>query len=197
MDCDTAGEPAAGLADVSQAPVPGHRSQRRSFDKRADRLQDAPRGACGKTHACHQRGESRVRAQIVPARVGLEERHAHVALLERLVSQGAPFPTGSSTIEQLDPATATHVPLISGLTTAIDMVPLPGAHRNGLLVLEHSSAGPFFNGPGTVLQFDSPAAMPTKVADCLKMPTSMPRDARTGVLYITEEGGNLVAMPYP
>ncbi len=130
--------------------------------------------------------------QAVPTGIVVDHGKLLVSLL-----RGAPFATGTSTIEQIDPYRATYAPLISNLTTAIGMIPLHGQHQRSLLVLEHSSAGPFFNGPGTVLQFDDPAGMPTKVADCLSRPTSMTLDSRSGQLYVTEEAGKLVSIPFP
>lgn len=110
--------------------------------------------------------------------------------------RGAPFPTGVSTIERVDPRTGNDSRLISNLTTAIETIPLHGRNQP-LLVLEMSAHGPFFSGPGRVLRFDDPALPPQIVADCLASPTSMTLDRNRRTLYVTEEGGNLVGIPYP
>lgn len=129
--------------------------------------------------------------QAVPT--GITE--ANGQLLVSLL-RGAPFATGTSTIERVDPRKGTHAPLISNLTTAIGTLAPNGPDRR-LLVLEYSSAGPFFSGPGTVLRFDKPSGPPTRIADCLHAPTSMTLDRRDGILYVTEEAGKLVGIPMP
>lgn len=129
--------------------------------------------------------------QAVPTDIGVVD---HQLLVSRFT--GAPFATGVSTVEMLDPHTGTHTPLISGLTTAIDTASLDRSRRRkDLLVLEYSSAGPFFQGPGTVLRYDNFAGAPTTVADCLTAPTSMTLNKWNHTLYVTEETGNLVGIP--
>lgn len=130
--------------------------------------------------------------QAVPTGITTEGDDVLVALF-----RGAPFATGSSAIERIASRTAAHAPLIANLTTAIDVLPLRQGRGHGYLVLEMSSAGPFFSGPGTLLQYDDPSGPPTKVADCLSAPTSMTLDRKAGVVYVTEENGNLVGIPYP
>lgn len=130
--------------------------------------------------------------QAVPTGITAVDNQLLVALL-----RGAPFATGTATVEQLDVRHATQAPLISNLTTAMGTVALQQGRQRSLLVLEYSSAGPFFSGPGTVLRFDNPAGPPTKVADCLTRPTSMTLDRRDGILYVTEEGGGLVGIGMP
>jgi hypothetical protein len=66
-------------------------------------------------------------------------------------------------------------------------------------VLEFSNAGPFFQGPGELLGYDVDDSThpPVSVADCLSVPTSITRDQDRGVLYISELGGQIVAIPFP
>lgn len=109
---------------------------------------------------------------------------------------GAPFATGVSSVERIDPVTGEDTRLISNLTTAIGTIPLRQGHQP-LLVLEMAAHGPFFSGPGTILKFEDPAGAPTTVASCLVGPTSMTYDRSTHTLYVTEEEGNLVTIPYP
>jgi hypothetical protein len=127
--------------------------------------------------------------QAVPTGIAVSKDGLLVSLL-----RGAPFATGTSTIERIDPATGGDTSLIPGLTTAIDVIPLRGRH-DPLLVLEHSSSGPFFSGPGTVLRFNGAASTPSTVADCLTLPTSMTLDERTHRLYFTGEDGSLARVP--
>jgi hypothetical protein len=111
--------------------------------------------------------------------------------------RGAPFPTGVSTVELIDPTTGSDTPFITGLTTAIDILPIKDKGETSYLVLESSSAGPFFSGSGEVLLYHDPAGSPVLVANCLTLPTSMTLDRKTGRLYVSEAGGRIVAIPLP
>lgn len=129
--------------------------------------------------------------QAVPTGINMVD---HQLLVSRFT--GAPFATGVSTIEMVDPYTGTHTPLLANLTTAIDTATLRRNHRQSdLLVLEMASAGPFFAGPGTVLRFEDATGTPTVVANCLASPTSMTLNRWNNTLYVTEEEGNLVSVP--
>ncbi len=110
--------------------------------------------------------------------------------------RGAPFPTGTSTVEQIDPATGSDTTLIDNLTTAIDIIPVGKQGVAKYFVLEAASAGPFFSGPGEVLRLDDPAGLPVVLADCLTLPSSMTFNQSTGTLYVTEVDGSLVAIPF-
>ena len=79
--------------------------------------------------------------------------------------------------------------------TAID-VASSGDEDASVLVLEHTSGDllPPFNGPGSLRRWD--AAGPTVLTNCLARPTSMARDERDGVTYITELlTGRVVMVP--
>lgn len=109
--------------------------------------------------------------------------------------RGFPFPPGASVVEQVDPLTGNHSSFITGLRTAIDVIPLKDGGALDYLVLQHTSGTtilPPFTGPGLVLRFDTPAGPPTLVANCLTRPTSMTFDSKTGLLYVTEFGGRVV-----
>ena len=113
--------------------------------------------------------------------------------------RGFPFPAGTSVVEQVDPVTGEHAPLITGLRTAIDVLALREGGDTDYLVLQHSAPGgpplPPFANPGRLLRFEEPGAAPTVIANCLTRPTSMVLDAKTGTLYVTEYGGRVVAIP--
>ena len=108
--------------------------------------------------------------------------------------RGVPFPPGTSTVQEIDPATATQSALITGRKSAIDVLPLSDDDDLDYLVLQHASAGPFFGSPGLVLHFETPADPPTVVTNCLVRPTTMTLNRKTNTLYVTEYGGRLVAM---
>ena len=108
--------------------------------------------------------------------------------------RGVPFPPGTSTVQEIDPTTATQSALITGRKSAIDVLPLSDDVDLDYLVLQHASAGPFFGSPGLVLHFESPADPPTVVTNCLVRPTTMTLNRKTNTLYVTEYGGRLVAV---
>jgi len=110
--------------------------------------------------------------------------------------RGAPFLTGTSSVEQVDPMRGNDIPFITGLTTAIDILPIKEKGETNYLVLQFASAGPFFQGPGLLLRFSDPAGSPTVIADCLTAPTSMTLNKKTGTLYISEGSGRIVAIPF-
>jgi hypothetical protein len=108
--------------------------------------------------------------------------------------RGAPFAPGTSVVEQVDPA-GNHSPLISGLKTAIAVLPFDSARLTDYLVLQHASAGPFFGSPGLLLRFATPAGPPTVIANCLARPTAMTLDAKTSTVYVTDLGGHVLSVP--
>jgi hypothetical protein len=129
-------------------------------------------------------------SQAVPNSIrGLSrDRYALVTLFS-----GFPFGRGASSVRLVDLSTGEQQPLISGLTMAIDALPL-GNWTNKLLVLEHASAfvppGPAgpggFVAPGRLLRFATPSSAPQVLVDTLVTPTSMDLDAESGDLFITE-----------
>jgi hypothetical protein len=129
-------------------------------------------------------------SQAVPNSIrGLSrDRYALVTLFS-----GFPFGRGASSLRLVDLRSGEQQPLISGLTMAIDALPL-GSGTNKLLVLEHASAfvppgpgGPAqFVSPGRLLGFATPSSTPEVLIDTLVTPTSMDLDAETGELFITE-----------
>ena len=120
--------------------------------------------------------------EAVPTGIAYDDGQLLVTLF-----RGVPFPPGTSVVLRIDPATGAQEPFITGLKTAIDIVPEPPPAKGSYLVLQHSSGdGPFFPGPGLVLRFPSASASPETLADCLERPTSMVLDEKTGTLYVAE-----------
>lgn len=109
--------------------------------------------------------------------------------------RGFPFPPGVSAVVDVDPVTGTVTPLVSGLKTAIGVVPL---RYGDLFVLQHISGPPGpppLAGPGSLTYFPSPSGPSTVVANCLSRPTAMTLDERSRTMYITElVTGRLVAI---
>jgi hypothetical protein len=109
--------------------------------------------------------------------------------------RGFPFPVGSSVVEQVDPSTGAHSVLISGLSSAIDVLPITSKGDTDYLVLQFST-NMLAGGPGSLLRFETPSSTPTVLAGCLITPTSMTLDEKTDTLYITELAtGRVVSVP--
>jgi len=104
---------------------------------------------------------------------------------ELLVSlfTGFPFAPGTSLVEQVDPPTGIHTAFLTGLTTAIDVLPVTTGHADSYFVLQHASA-PVLSGPGQLIEISD--GIQTVVESCLTRPTSMTQDKKTGTLYVTE-----------
>jgi hypothetical protein len=101
---------------------------------------------------------------------------------------GFPFPPGQAQVRTVDPMTGANAPLITGLTSAIDVLPVKvGGGEAAFLTLEFSTnqvtAPP---APGRVQLFNTPTGPPVVLAHCLITPTSMVLDQKSGDLYITE-----------
>ncbi|HEY5551389.1 MAG TPA: ScyD/ScyE family protein, partial [Opitutaceae bacterium] len=110
--------------------------------------------------------------------------------------RGVPFAPGTSNVVAVDPATGAWASFIGGLKTAIDVLSMPvGLSSHDYLVLQHASVGPFFASPGQLLGFDDAGGSKTVIADCMTRPTSMALDAQTGILYVVELGGRVLAIP--
>jgi hypothetical protein len=108
--------------------------------------------------------------------------------------RGLPFSPGTSVVQQMDLA-GNQTALITGLKSAIGVLPFTTGRNTDYLVLQHASVGPFFGSPGLLLRFASPAGPPTVIANCLTRPTAMTLDDKSGTLYVTDLAGNILAIP--
>jgi hypothetical protein len=97
---------------------------------------------------------------------------------------GFPFPLGAAQVQAVDPDTGAHGPLITGLTSAIDVLPLDDG---SFLTLEFT-ADMFQNPapPGRVQWFATPSSVPVIVTSSLITPTNLARDEKADAIYITE-----------
>ena len=103
---------------------------------------------------------------------------------------GFPFNQGAASVQVVDPRDGTAQPLITGLTTAIDVLAF---RSNGpFLVLEFASrfvpppAGSGFVPPGRLLRFPRSTSAPEILSTALVTPTSMAFDPATRDLFVTE-----------
>jgi hypothetical protein len=100
---------------------------------------------------------------------------------------GFPFPPDVAQVRMVDPHTGNDVPFITGLTSAIDVLPVKTHDGGGdeFLTLEFST-NQLAQAPGRLQLFTSPGGPPAVIADCLITPTSMALDRKTGSLFVTE-----------
>ena len=117
-------------------------------------------------------------------------------LLVTLLSGAPGFLPGYSQVWQVDPQSGAAGPLVTGLTSPIDVLPIAGDQdTQSLLTLEYDLHFPA-PGPGRLQSFSSPSAAPSVISSCLVTPTSMVYDENSGQLVISELGtGQLVLLP--
>lgn len=106
------------------------------------------------------------------------------SLLVTLLS-GFPFPPGGALVIAVDPATGNQTPLVTGLTSAIDVMPVKSKGNTSLLTLEFSS-DMLNSAPGRLRLYPTPTATPVTLASCLITPTSMAQDKASGQIYVVE-----------
>lgn len=109
---------------------------------------------------------------------------------------GFPFPLGGAQVRLVDPDTGASGPVITGLTSAIDVVPLDSG---GFLTLEYSTdmlvSPPL---PGRIQWWETPSSAPVLINGALSTPTSLEVDERAGAGYITEIfAGRIVKIALP
>lgn len=97
---------------------------------------------------------------------------------------GFPFGAGAASVQTVNRHTGTMSTTISGLQTAIDVLP-NGPVGAPLYVLEFSSSLTT-GAPGRLVRFDTPDARPTVIADGLMGPTSIAIDPRSGDVWASE-----------
>jgi len=116
--------------------------------------------------------------EAVPDSVRAYNGQLYVTLL-----RGFPFVPGLGAAVIVDPLTGAVSPLISGLASAIDILPVKTKGATSYLTLEISTD--FLAGnPGRLQSFATPAG-PGVTCEPLIGPSNMVRDDKTGTLYIT------------
>ena len=103
---------------------------------------------------------------------------------------GFPFPQGRAEVRTVNRTTGAVAPLIGGLTSALDVIPLGGAPTSSMLVLEFSS-NMLAGQPGR-LKLVSPGAEAQTLADGLITPTGIAVDQRSGEVFITHLGPGFI-----
>lgn len=103
---------------------------------------------------------------------------------------GFPFPQGRAEVRTVNRTTGSVAPLIGGLTSALDVLPLGGAPTSPMLVLEFS-ANMLAGQPGR-LKLVSPGAEAQTIAEGLITPTGIAVDQRSGEVFITHLGPGFI-----
>jgi hypothetical protein len=118
-------------------------------------------------------------------------------LLVTLLS-GFPFIAGLSEVRTIDPDTGENEALITGLASAIDVIPLhEDGEAVGYLTLEYSLAH-LAGGPGRLQVFNTSGKSVAVLDDELVTPSAMAYDPVTGSVIVTEiDPGRLVVLPVP
>jgi hypothetical protein len=109
---------------------------------------------------------------------------------------GFPFTPGTSSVMMVNPANGSAQPFITGLTSAIDVLPrFPGISHNEFLVLEYST-NLLTGAPGQLVL--SVAGQTQVVASGLTSPSSMAVELGGGEVYITDRtDGTLLKVTLP
>ncbi len=99
---------------------------------------------------------------------------------------GFPFPAGQADVRKIRLVNKAEEPFISGLTSAIDVLPATGASgQEQFFTLEFSTAQ-LMEAPGRLSRFNPTDNSLTVLVNNLVTPTSLARDATSGDLFITE-----------
>lgn len=104
---------------------------------------------------------------------------------------GFPFGAGAASIVLVDRTNGTSRPIVSGLQTAVDVLPVPG--RSGrFYVLEHSANLPA-QEPGRLLLVDD-AGGRLVLAEGLRRPSSLAIDPHSGDILVSEVFANRIVL---
>jgi hypothetical protein len=107
------------------------------------------------------------------------------SLLVPLLS-GFPFAPGTTEIRKVRLVNGANEPFISGLSSAIDVLPfVDQLGVNRFFVLEFST-NMLAGAPGRLSRYDQPDGAPVVLVSNLTSPTSLVRDEATGDLFVTE-----------
>lgn len=116
--------------------------------------------------------------EAVPDSIREFDGQLYVTLL-----RGFPFLSGNATVMKVNPSTGATTPLINGLTSAIDVLPVKEKGKTSYLTLEIST-NLLGGDPGRLQSFATPSGPGTVISNCLISPSSMVSDKNE--LYVTE-----------
>lgn len=99
---------------------------------------------------------------------------------------GFPFVPATAEIRKVRLVNGANEPFISGLSSAIDVLPfVDQSGENRFFVLEFST-NQLSGAPGRLSRYDQPNGTPVVLVNNLVAPTSLARDDTTGDLFVTE-----------
>ncbi len=119
--------------------------------------------------------------QAVPDSIHLFGEQVLVTLLS-----GFPFPPGAAQVRVVDPVNGSNQPFITGLTSAIDVLPVKTLGGGEQFLTLEFSTNQLAGARGRLQLFATPAGPPVVLANCLITPTSMAFEQKTGRLFVTE-----------
>ena len=132
--------------------------------------------------------------EAVPTGIAYRDGMVLVSLLS-----GGPFLPGLSRVKSVHPITGDQADFLTGLRTAIDVLPIPDGDDTDYLVLENNfaPAPPFPPTGASIRRFEMPGGTSVIVSGCtMDRPTSMSLDRRSGTMYVTELlRGTVVTVP--
>ena len=99
---------------------------------------------------------------------------------------GFPFPQGGAGIRKIRLVNGANEPFISGLTSAIDVLPVEVSKDQFQFYTLEFSTNQVMGAPGRLSLFDRADGSPTVLVNNLATPTSLARDPATGDLFVTE-----------
>ncbi len=100
---------------------------------------------------------------------------------------GFPFPAGAAEVRTVNLDTRAQAVFISGLTSALDVLPFNGTGDNDSYLVLEFSANMLAQQPGRLKLFTSRTETPRILVNNLITPTSLARDAQTGKIFVTEK----------
>jgi hypothetical protein len=98
---------------------------------------------------------------------------------------GFPFAGGSAEVRKVNLANNSQSTFIGGLTSAIDVLPVPGAPGQDQFYTLEFSTDMLANAPGRLQFFSSSSAAPVVVAAGLPTPISLARDEQSNTIYVS------------
>jgi hypothetical protein len=102
------------------------------------------------------------------------------------VLTGFPFPAGTAEVRKIRLVNGANEPFISGLSSAIDVLPAKNANGQDIFFTLEFSSAQLMGAPGRLTQFDQLGGNPVVLLNTLTSPTSMVQDPISGDLFVTE-----------
>jgi sugar lactone lactonase YvrE len=132
--------------------------------------------------------------EAVPTGIAYDDGRVLVSLFS-----GGPFLPGLSRVKTVHPITGDQADFLTGLRTAIDVLPVREGDDTDYLVLENNfaPAPPFPPTGASIRRFEAPGGTSVVVSGCtMYRPTSMSLDRKSGTAYVTELlRGTVVTVP--